>query len=420
MSCLICSADEETANQVWYSYAHRLRMRDALSTAQKTIDEELTYDQVAEHLRTHEYIQPSPPGKGLNRSLALQEALTSFPPYWFYLMLALYRAQALSEQQLYKMFYLEQAKDSAALIEQMRSDLQRLSSRSFLYRVWPESLAHTLKFEDAGPYYFLNRQAIPLVERLEGLPGESLSFGAYVTSAAQVQEFYLERDARFLEVIVALRSGLYRREVELEGKSAIAHLAIENWFAPIQLHCEIAEGEPFSPAALIGIRCEAPDGSWSHLLPCWFEYDRGTDEASEVADEIFRYSRYYGSEHYRNQFPILALHSCPGPLIVVCEDAYRREEVREQLAAKLGDQEIPVYLVERSSLTHDPYGAGILLRPGDEDGRYSLLEVMFEHSKRLREAHALPGTAHLDDPAGSTPSAKANPESQRIEVEGWG
>lgn len=419
MNCLICAAEEESSNQVWYAYANRLRMRDAVHSAQKLISPDLTYDQVAEHLREHQYIQPPPPGKGLNRSLALQEALTSFPRYWFYIMLAMYRAQALSEQQLYKMFYLDHAKDSVSLQKQMKSDLQRLSSRSFLYRVWPESLAHTIEFEDAGPYYFLNRQSIPLVERLEGLESESLAFGAYVTSAAQVQEFYLERDARFLEVIVALRSGLYRRESTLAGKSAIVHLAIENWYAPIQLHCEISEGDPFSPAALTGFRCEAPNGSWSHLLPCWWEYDRGTEEAGEIADEVLRYSKYYATERYRQQFPILAAHGCPGPLIVVCEDSYRREEVRSALSARLGDQKVPVYLVERASLIHDPYGEGILLRPGDDAGRYSLLEVVWDHTQKLRDAHALPGTANLTDAVGVT-HTPAESQGQQVEVESWG
>ena len=416
MECVICNADEEARNQVWYAYANRLKMRDAMRAAHKLVDDSLTLDQVETHLRDHQYTQPSPPGKGSNRSLALQEALTSFPRYWFYILLAIYRAQALSEQQLYKMFYLDHAKDSAKLQKQMRKDLHRMTSRSFLYRVWPEALAHTLNFEDPGPYYFLNRQAVALVERLEGLASESMPFGSYVTSAQQVQEFWLERDARFLETVVSMRSGLYRHEMTVEDRAMVVHLAIENWYAPIQLHCELGEGNPFAPSALMGFRFETRDGGLSHLLPCWFEYDRGTDEASEVAEEVLRYGSYYASEHYHSQFPILSKLSCPGPLIIVCDDAYRREEVRGELSARIGKQLAPIYLVERGSLINDPYGQGILLTPGDDQSRFSLLGVIWDNTLALRESHAMAGTGHLTDGGESSSKNKA----QQVELGSWG
>jgi hypothetical protein len=420
MACAICEADNEFKDKVWYTYADRLRVRDAARSAQKLISEDLTAEQVKEHLLYHHFIQPTPPGKNLNRSLALQEALTSFPRYWFYLLLALYRAQALSEQQIYQLFYLESAPDSVELYDQMQQDLNRLSYRSFLYKLWPDCMADTMRFEDSGPYYFINRQAIPLVERLMGLESESLPFGAYVTSAQQVQEAYLERDSRFLDTVVAMRSQLYRREFEFDNRPSTVHVAIEHWYAPIQLHTELSDGEAFSPAALLGFRVDSRDGALSHLLPSWWEYDRGTEEPGEVVKEILRYALYYGGERYQQQFPALANNNCPGPLIVVCEDSYRRQEITALLAAKLGDSQVPLYLVDRGTLLRDPYAEEILVKASDPSSRYSLLPVIWQEGKILRDVHAIPGTGSLGDGSGTAPLSLDESEgAEAVDLSGW-
>jgi len=415
MSCLICQADQEQQNQIWYAYADRLRSKDAFHSAQSVISPDLTSAQVSEHLRQHHFIQPSPPGQGLNRSLALQEALTSFPRYWFYILLAIYKAQALSGQQLYDLFYLDHAQDSKVLRQQLEDDLHRLSCRSFLYRVWPETLAHTLTFEDHGPYYFLGRQAIPLIERLQGMEPESLAFGAYVTSAQQVQEFYLERDSRFMKAIVAIRSNLYRRQFSFDGQLASVHLSIENWYAPVQLHCQLEDGQPFAPSALLAFRFQSNQRAFSYLLPCWFEYDRGTEEADEVAGEALRYGSYYNSLEYQNKFKEMARHSCPGPLIIICDDTYRREEVRLALAQRLKGKEVPIYLTDRQSLISDPYNQEILMR---HDGQRSgLMETIWEDCVALREAHATPGTGSLTE--GTSLISSTPDSSAEADLSGW-
>jgi len=422
MECAICNAELEEQEKVWHAYAHRLRLRDAVRVAQRTWpQDELTSEMVRTHLREHHYIQPSPPGKGLNRSMALQETLTTFQRPWFYLMLALYRGQALSRDQIYRMFYLDHAENSDQLRDKLLADLQKLSYRSFLYQVWPDTIS-TLRFEDPGPYYFLNRQAVPLVERLEGLESGSLPFGMYVTSQQQVQEFYLERDARFLDVIVTMREQLYRREFELMGKMCHVHLGVEHWYAPVQLHTEV-EGQPFSPSGLVALRAESRDGTFSTLLPVWFEYDRGTEDAEETSDEILRYAKYFESDAYRSKFPLLAENRSPGPLVVLCEDAYRREEIGRMLGAKLGQQAAPIYLTERPTMMQDPYAPDVLVPVGDSDQRYGLLERMIFHTQTLISRHILSGTAHLTDPPAKELLGKNNPTGvspSDVDLSSWG
>jgi hypothetical protein len=421
MDCVICQADFEEQGKVWHAYANKLRLRDALRIAQRTWPEAgLTSEMVRAHLREHHYIQPSPAGT-LDRGLALQEALTTFPRSWYYLMLALYRGQALSRDQIYRMFYLDHADNSDQLREKLLSDLQRLAFRSFLYQVWPDTIS-TLRFEDPGPYYFLNRQAIPLVERLEGLETNSLPFGMYVTSQQQVQEFYLERDARFLDVVVSMREHLYRREFEISGKPCHVHLGVEHWYAPSQLYTEL-DGENFAPSGMAALRVESRDGTFSTLLPVWFEYDRGTEDAEETADEILRYAKYFESEKYAQMFPLLHEHKNPGPLVIICEDAYRREEVSRILGAKLAGQDAPIYLTERSTMLHDPYAPNVLSPTADKPQRYSLIERMLAHSQALINKHVFSGTAHITDPSArelSKQSGSSNIQSAEVDLSAWG
>jgi hypothetical protein len=301
----------------------------------------------------------------------------------------------------------------------MEQELRRLTFRSFLYQLWPEN-AGTLAFDDPGPYYFLNRQACPVVERLEGMAPQSLPFGAYVTSLSQVREFYLERDSRLMDVIVAMREGLYRRNFSIGEREVAAHLGIEHWYAPVQLHCELtvpghAEPVHFAPSALIGMRLESRDGALSTLLPMWFEYDRGTEDVESTVEEVLRYANYYGSDEYRRRFPRLAEQNNPGPLIVLCEDAYRREEVAAALRSRLGGRSIPVYFSERPTLLHDPYAEDLLVSVAAGGERYALLDRLLAHNKPLLDRRVFAGTDRLTDPltsqlAAETPASSASPK----------
>jgi hypothetical protein len=319
------------------------------------------------------------------------------------------------------MFYLDHAENSDQLREKLLADLQRLSFRSFLYQVWPDTIS-TLRFEDPGPYYFLNRQAVPLVERLEGLESGSLPFGMYVTSQQQVQEFYLERDARFLDTIVSLREHLYRREFEISGKHCHVHLGVEHWYAPAQLYTELGD-DNFAPSGMVALRIESRDGTFSTLLPAWFEYDRGTEDAEDTANEILRYAQYFESGKYKEMFPLLAEHKNPGPVIVICEDAYRREEISRIIGIKLAGQSAPIYLTERPTLLHDPYAAQVLSPAGDATERYSLVERMIAHSQAIISKHVFSGTAHLTDPPArelSQQSGLGHIQAAEVDLSAWG
>lgn len=400
--CVICQAEPEEAEKVWYAYATRLRVRDAYKTAKRVFTEaDLSLEDVGEHLREHHFVQPGPPGKP-NRNLALQEAMNQLHKPIHLLLQAIYRAQALSLRQIEEMFYIDQAEDPEPLRERMRTELRKLSYRSFLYQLWPENIG-TLSFDDPGPYYLLNRQACPVVERLEGLPAESIPFGAYVTSLSQVKEFYLERDSHFVEVIISLRRHLYQRPFMFEGREMQVHLGIEHWYAPVQTHCSVPsldgkEEEPFAPSGLVGFRMESRDGTFSTLLPVWFEYDNGTDDPGEVAAEILRYGAYYKSEGYRKQFPRMHESGVTGPLIVICEDAYRREEIGDALKRELEGQEVPIYLTERPSLLGDPYASKLLLPVGNRAETYHILERAVHHNRKLIDRRVFSGTERLNDP----------------------
>ena len=427
--CVICNADQEESDRVWYAYAGRLRLRDALRVAQKQWpDAELTSELVQAHLHHHPFVQPTPPGK-LNRGMALQEALAGFRRHSLFLLLAIYRAKSLSARQIYQFFYLDHAEDSEDLRALMARDLRKLSYRSFLYQLWPENVG-TLSFPDPGPYYFLNRQACPVVERLEGLESSSLPFGQYVTSISQVKEFYMERDARFMDVVTAMRAGLYQRSFLLEGREVTVHLGVEHWYAPVQLFCELpnpngGEGSHFAPSGLFGLRVESRDGALSALLPVWFEYDRGTEEADETVDEILRYAAYYSSSFYKTKFPRLAAHNNPGPLIVLCDDAYRRQEMVLALRDRVGDRHVPIYFTERPTLLRDPYAQGVLTGIADPDRHYSLLERVVHHNKALIDQRVFAGTDRLTAPTIAQLAARAETASRsdkrddRLDLSAW-
>lgn len=399
MPCLLCDATAEQHEKIWCAYASRLNLRDAWRMSMRTLeleDGQLTDEEVQEHLFEHHWVQPSPPGK-FHRSLALQEALTTFPRHLFWLLRAIYRAKALSERQIYAMFYLQAAPDGLELRERFKQDLRRLVFRSFLYQHWPENRG-ALAYEDPGPYYFLNRQAIPVVERLEGV---TLEFTTYTTSLQQVHEFQLEHDARMLDVVVAMRECLYDRVFPYGDEQMAAMVGIEHWYSPVQLESHLVlpnkEEVNFAPSALLGVRMESQSGNLSTLLPVWLEYDRGTEEPEDVARGITYYAAYYATSEYKQLFPRLAEHQTPGPLICVCESPYRRDEVAEAFGELLGERQVPVYFTDRQTFCHDPYREDILYAAGAERQRYALLERMLHHCDALVAQRVFAGTDRLTD-----------------------
>lgn len=394
--CPLCDADERTADNIWYAYADRLAMKDAFRAAKRLLGSAVEWDTVTQHLYHHHWVQPQPPGR-LVKNLALQEVMTGFSRYMFLLLQAVYRGKALSKRQIYIMFYIDHAEDSEALREQMHRDLQRLVFRSFLYQHWPENKG-ALQFDDPGPFYFINQRALPILERLEG---HEISFNEYVPSLAKIKEFNLESDSRFLDVIVRLRACLYGRRFHYADEMLQAHLAIEHWIPPHALHTHLAIDDRkeihFSPAGLVGMRVETISGSLSTILPLWLHYDRGIDTPQEIVDRLNAYTPYLQSTHYVMQFPRLAEHKNPGMLVVVCDSPYRRDEIQETLHKQTTALAMPTYLTDRASFSRDPYDTGILVHSGDVKERYSLIDQLIEHNKRIIQTRVFASTDRLTD-----------------------
>ena len=406
--CPICQADPKQQENIWYAYADRMVLKDAFRAARRLLGPDIQWAQVNEHLYQHHWVQPAPPGR-LQRNLALQEVITTFSNYMYHMLRAVWRARALSRRQLYAMFYLDSAEDGEELRELFGRDLQRLVFRSFLYQHWPENKG-ALQFEDPGPYYFLNQKAIPLLERLEG---QELGFNDYIPSLAKIKEFNLEHDTRFLDVLVQLRSTLYNRSFNWNEERLTCHLGVEHWFPGhmVQTHLSLPSGKEivFEPAALVALRAESHSGALSTLLPCWFEYDRSTKDLSEIVDRILAHQVYHRSVSFQNLFPRMAEHHSPGPLVVVCDSSYRRDEVAATLSGQLSGQPAAIYLTDRPTLIHDPYGEGILVAPGQQQ-RYSLLERLLEHNRCLIDHRAFSGHDHLTDrPAAEMLQARPAP-----------
>jgi hypothetical protein len=429
--------DHEEHKHLWRVYGQRIAVSDPYRLFQKAHPEiPITEAMVDEHFRSHPFEQPGPGNNKINRSQALQEALTTFPKYLFYLFRALYRARSLSQSQIYTIFYLDQSADSPELREQMERELHRLVARNYLYRVWPAQLTE-VTYNDPGPFYFIGRQAIPVVEKLEGISPGELPPKHYITNAQNIEPYFLEKDVRFLDVIVALRYWLYRRTFTYSERELVAHVAIEHWYAPSQLtaYIEMNNGRAvhFTPQALVGIRAETRDGSLSTLLPLWIEYDRGLDETHQVVDEILCYGLYYQHEHYQQMFPRLAETQTPGPLLILCETPYRRDEMLQALQAVLPPRPVPIYLVDRTSFCHDPYAEGLLSSPQTEL-KYSLLERLMYHNQTLIRHRVFSGMDHLSDrsarqviqdnakrgSSSPTPSAPTQAPSVEVNFEAWG
>jgi hypothetical protein len=435
VSCPLCDLAPEPAANLWRVYGQRLSPRDVHRLLVKQHPElSVSEAEIDTHFREHPFEQPAPEGK-LHRSQALQEGLTTFPRYLFYLFRALYRGTALSQRQIYAMFYLDQAADSPQLQAQMRGELHRLVARNYLYRVYPEQLS-AVSYDDPGPFYFIGRQGIPLAEKLEGIAPGELHARHYMTNFQNVEPYHLEKDLRFLDAIVALRRRLYRRTFRYADRELQAHIGIEHWYAPSELlaHIQLPDGRAFNftPSALLGVRAETRDGSLSTLLPLWLEYDRGIDDIAAVVDNILCYGFYYQHEHYAQTFPRLAEHQNPGPLVILCETPYRRDEVAAALRSVLPDRPVPVYLADRASFCHDPYEDGQLLSPQQPDKSFNTLERLLFHNKALTKQRVFTGTDHLDDPstrqlladsAGRTPSTAARPDLQptiQANFDAWG
>lgn len=404
-NCPLCELDNVNHDNLWRVFGQRLSLKDVKTLFEKQNDISISEEQINEHFRFHPVEQPTPEGKKMNRGHALQEAMTTFPKYLHYMFRALYRAKALSQEQIYNMFYLGQASgDSEDIKKVMQDDLFRLTMRNYLYRVYPEQFPN-LSFSHQGPFYFIGRQGIPLVEKLEGIvPGE-MGPKHYMTNFQNVEPYNMEIDLKFLDTVVALRSKLYNRSFAYNGETTQIHLAIENWFSASELTAQIDLGNArninFTPDSVVGFRCETRSGELSTLLPLWLSYDRGIDEIADVVDNTLAFGLYFQHEKYKKTFPRLYEQKTPGPVIIICETPHRRDELASALKPQFEQsrREIPIYLTDKETFCTDPYMEGALYSPQQTGKSFDLIERLFYHNQKLIRHRTFTSTDSLDEPS---------------------
>src|ERR1035437_3374405 len=91
--CELCERDAHAHNKIWYAFASRLEVKDALQVASK-LGVDVDADQVWAHLWAHVYEQPSPAGK-FKPQRATQESVATFPLHYYWILRTLYRCKTL-------------------------------------------------------------------------------------------------------------------------------------------------------------------------------------------------------------------------------------------------------------------------------------------------------------------------------------
>lgn len=429
-SCVLCqlvTADDHEAgtihNRIWYAFGERLNVEDAYHVAMKN-GVEAPREIIQEHLLHHAYEQPQAQGK-YKSDRALQEVISTFPEYYYWILRTLYRFKALSEKQIKRIFYEPYYEAPGESDQRFEEDFTRLIFRSFLLKHNITSKG-ALLYEDEGPYYFLNRQAIPVVENLEKT---TLSPKLYTTRSSQVEEFHLEEDSRLNECFTALRTSLYNRSFKIGKRDISLHLSVENVHTSKRMHWLLpktkkSEAEMFAPSLFAALRMEDND-ALSVLLPFFFEYDRGTKSIAAVVEKLINYFRFFASEVYEQALPALSDEKHYPPVFVVVDTPFRAAEIIRQVEARVGPRPLALYFCDYETFKHDPWASGIWRAINtDENERFGFLARLLFHSQKLTQSRALHGRDRImlgevttSQPKGASDKTLPDPEVEVKDID---
>lgn len=343
--CALCllSLDEDVHRTVFYAYQEAANLRDAVIKI-KEIGIDTTPEELRTHIQYHRPIQPQPHNR-LRSANALYNA-EALPSRLQAILSLVSRVPALSGTHLAEFFYWNgKPEHLASARAACYRDLSRLVKDNFLYRWYPPTTAgptgaRIRAWQHRLSFYFLGRDAVPLIEKTEGRtlsrantdwvvssddlpePHEVFAAGAAGESVAA-----LTRQANRLAAIDAFLLGNKGR-FNLE-------LATDSWFGPKRL-TGLNKSKQRPVWGLAAFRVYPQGGDEDFLSPFLYEYDDGLRPQKDVAESLLRFIDMKRNGSIGKWFPQLQKAHVFPPILLISSDPFRLESLRRsvQIAAR--------------------------------------------------------------------------------------
>jgi hypothetical protein len=314
----------------------------------------------------------------------------------------------LTREQVIEVFFASAYRTRKAAEVEADRILTHLARRHYLYRwypptAWPRTLRTPSASFRKSVFYFSGRAMQPWAEVAEKGPCWPENF---VGLARQVGLPVLQHDVACSQMVVDIvrslreRQGLVRLHEgtpeALEAEPLLCSLQPANWYGSRQIRfvfydarrrCDV-DMKPDGFASLAVERTAFQEGaSGPGQLPFFYEFDRGTKEEIEVAQQMLDYHRLAVSGKVGERFPELAVSGYAAPMIMLFPDRKRLGSVVRAFgrqAAKAGfDLGAPILVGVASEWAEDPFTASLTHA---WDGRtFTLLDALLAASRRLRE-----------------------------------
>ena len=386
-------------------------------------------DQIVDHFNKHRIEQPAMPGN-LDNELYRRQAM-ELKQRQRDLLNALYCQRVLTSGQIREVFYRPGRRPEAAK-KAAQLDLRPLCQGHYLYRVFPNEKMLGLRNAPAKfattTLWFLGKRAVPFIQA-----AHELSFQPpYANGVETISTETLIHDIRANEVFVSLARTINKRSGKIFtswGEALVGYDPM-NWYGPGPRSLAMGFGDPLStdylrikPDGMATISLlHRSDEHAETMLPFFIEYDHGTKDVRDVAQQLFVYHLLAKSGAVGKRFPQLDVEGYAVPVIMVFSDPKQREAVHKrflQLAEETGVKRgAPILLADEEAWSIKPFAPGVCRDAWQENVSEAFLEVLLRSARPLAEKRPLPPGSFLQlDPTGA-PARAAGAGTAAAKAEG--
>jgi len=361
-----------------------------------------TIQEAKKHFRFHRIEQPAYSGQ-VRRERLLYE-VGSLSERSRAIITALYRHRVLSTEQLREVFFASPGRTEKTARWMANTELTALAARHFIYRVYPtERMA---KKKDAPKNFakqalwFLGKASVPYIEDTYGV---TVWREHYTQMAREVSDVRLMHDLRANGLYVSLHRALRERggllTLPRQDSESSLELRPENWYGDKSLAIAFYDNRRrlddeirADGFATLSIH----RNSWSKdkkglpscQMPFFLEYDHGSKEIGDVANQLLSYHLLARTRRVAERFPDLDIPNYAPPVIMVFSTKSRMRSIHKRflkLCQEEGiDRGLPIFLSSEDEWTADALAPGICrLAWASPDREISFLDGLLRASGEL-------------------------------------
>lgn len=376
LSCKICNLPQAEQDKLWWAYAERGDLSAVLAEAHVAYYTTITAQDIQEHFKKHNIIQPQPP-RGTRTATSIEFVESAVEEYKA-IITCVYRQRVLKGIQIRNIFWTgKKAKANADLA------LDELMRKNYLYRYRHQIPGSGKKAVDC---YLLNRAGAHYVTSALGM-----EVNVVVDSIDDVPRNTIEHDTSAADVFVNLRETSHDEIFTLNKKEYQLHLRTQNWYGERHLgmnYYDILRNKQATLQADGFATLSVFNAQDSFCFPFFYEFDRGTRGIEEVSQQITNYIALTVDKVALQRFPELQVKGYHPPVLFVVRKGERVQELAKAVQEKTKSipQEVrPVALItDETTAKKMPWQRGAwrsLWDPRRDD--FTLLEALASASRPL-------------------------------------